>query len=147
MKNRWLEKKESLTEAFPASSESIQRVEIIFSSVTATATDPMGQAKSGGLGHRTLSNKTHISTTQAGTPNDLPVYETAGDNTHHLISHIPPPICHGTSTYKWQLSTKFTLVTLTLQSQNGCCLLGLRILFGMDGHARIIAGLSGFRSK
>lgn len=142
-----VKKKESLTEAFPASSECVQRVEIIFSSVTATATDPMGQARRGSLGHHSLSNKIHISTTRAGTPNDLPAYETAGDNKHHLISHIPPLICHDTSTYKWQLSAKFTLVTLMLQSQKGCCLLGLRILFGIDGHAGITAGLSGFRWK
>lgn len=83
----------------------------------------MGQARRGGLGHCSLSNKIHISTTLAGTPNDLPVYETAGDNTHHLISHMPPLICHGTFTYKWQLSAKFTLVTLALQSQKRCCLL------------------------
>lgn len=90
--------------------------------MTTAATDPMGQAKRGGLGHCSLSNKIHISTTLAGTPNDRPVYENAGDNTH-LISQMPPLIWHGTFTYKWQLSDKFTLVTLSHQSQKGCCLL------------------------
>lgn len=54
VKNGWREKKESLIEAFSASSEYIQQVEIIFNFVTAAATDPMGQARRGGLGHRSV---------------------------------------------------------------------------------------------
>lgn len=47
-------KRKSLIEAFSVGSECIQQVELIFSFVTAAATDPMGQARRGGLGHRSV---------------------------------------------------------------------------------------------